>query len=84
MSTKRNWYWRRQRKNEKPCLKRAYNSFQRYQKTVPSKEKLRLEKRRDLLNEGVAREMLKIRYFGLFNHGVKVDNNSESDAEKRE
>ena len=45
-------------------------------------ENLILKKRRDLLNEGVAREKLNIRNFELFNDRVEVDIISEPDAKK--
>ena len=45
-------------------------------------ENLILKKRRDLLNEGVAREKMKIGNLELFSDGVKVDINSEPDAKK--
>ena len=46
------------------------------------KENLILKNRRDLLNQGVAGENLKIRNSQPFNDGVKVDINSEPDAQK--
>ena len=46
------------------------------------KENLILQKRSDILNEGVAREKLNIRNFQLFNNGDKVDNIAEPDAKK--
>ena len=46
------------------------------------KENFKMKKRRDLLNERVAREKLKMRNFELFNDEIKVDINSEPDAKK--